>query len=36
VGAAATSDTLFLSILQRSGPPPGFPFAGPTITLVRQ
>jgi hypothetical protein len=36
VGAAATSDTLFLSIFQRSGPPPGFPFAGPSITLVRQ
>jgi hypothetical protein len=36
VGIAATSDTLALSIFQRSGPPPGFPFAGPTITLVRQ
>jgi len=36
VGAAATSDTLALGIFQRSGPPPGFPFAGPTITLVRQ
>jgi hypothetical protein len=36
VGAAATSDTLALSIFQRSGPPPGFPFAGPTITLVRR
>jgi hypothetical protein len=36
VGAAATSDTLALSIIQRSGPPPGFPFAGPTITLIRR
>jgi hypothetical protein len=36
VGAAATSDTLALGIFQRSGPPPGFPFAGPTVTLVRQ
>ncbi|HTD62323.1 MAG TPA: hypothetical protein VK679_16830 [Gemmatimonadaceae bacterium] len=36
VGAPATSDTLALSILQRSGPPPGFPFAGPSITFVRQ
>lgn len=36
VGAAAASDTLALSISQRSGPPPGFPFAGPAITLVRQ
>jgi len=36
VGAAATSDTLALSISQRSGPPPGFPFAGATITFVRQ
>jgi hypothetical protein len=36
VGAAATSDTLSLDIFQRSGPPPGFPFAGPTIILVRR
>jgi hypothetical protein len=36
VGAAATSDTLVLSIFQRSGPPPGFPFAGPAIRLIRQ
>jgi len=36
VGAAATSDTLALNIFERSGPPPGFPFTGATITLVRQ